>query len=30
MQRLLPETGLRLARITSGATPVMALAAEDF
>lgn len=30
MQRLLPETGLRLARITTGATPVMALAAEDF
>jgi len=30
MQRLLPETGLRLARINSGATPVMALAAEDF
>jgi len=30
MQRLLPETGLRLARITSGATPVMALNAEDF
>jgi len=30
MQRLLPETGLRLARITSGAAPVMALAAEDF
>ena len=30
MQRLLPETGLRLARITSGATPVMALDAEDF
>ena len=30
MQRLLPETGLRLARITSGAGPVMALAAEDY
>ncbi len=30
MQRLLPETGLRLARIMSGAAPVMALAAEDF
>ncbi|HEU0222730.1 MAG TPA: acyl-CoA dehydrogenase C-terminal domain-containing protein [Paracoccaceae bacterium] len=30
MQRLLPETGLRLARIKSGAEPVMALAAEAF
>ncbi|MBL4807981.1 MAG: acyl-CoA dehydrogenase C-terminal domain-containing protein [Rhodobacteraceae bacterium] len=30
MQRLLPETGLRLARINTGATPVMALAAENF
>ncbi len=30
MARLLPETALRLARITTGATPVMALAAENF
>jgi hypothetical protein len=30
MKRLLPETGLRLARIRSGAGPVMALAAEAF
>ena len=30
MARLLPETGLRLARIQTGAEPVMALADEDF
>ncbi len=30
MQRLLPATALHLARITTGATPVMALSAEDF
>jgi len=30
MSRLLPETGLRLARIKSGAEPVMALEAEAF
>ena len=30
MSRLLPETGLRLARIRSGADPVMALPAEAF
>ncbi len=30
MSRLLPETGLRLARIRSGAAPVMDLAAEAF
>ena len=30
MKRLLPETALRLARINSGAEPVMGLAAEDF
>ncbi|MFS4437295.1 acyl-CoA dehydrogenase C-terminal domain-containing protein [Paracoccaceae bacterium GXU_MW_L88] len=30
MARLLPETGLRLARINSGAEPVMALEAEQF
>jgi hypothetical protein len=30
MARLLPETGLRLARIQSGAGPVMALPAEAF
>jgi alkylation response protein AidB-like acyl-CoA dehydrogenase len=30
MKRILPETGLRLARIRSGAGPVMALAAEAF
>ncbi len=30
MARSLPETGLRLARITTGADPVMGLAAENF
>ena len=30
MSRLLPETGLRLARIQTGAEPVMALEAEAF
>ncbi len=30
MQRCLPETALRLARINSGAAPVMALAADQF
>ncbi len=30
MQRLLPETGLRLARIQTGADPVMSLGAEAF
>lgn len=30
MQRLLPETGLRLTRIKTGADPVMGLAAEAF
>ena len=30
MSRLLPETGLRLARIRTGADPVMALDAEAF
>jgi hypothetical protein len=30
MKRLLPETGIRLARIQSGAEPVMALEADAF